>query len=1497
MKMKRHREGKSLQRGIAALLAMALTGVCSAQTAVTLPPGVEAVWDLSQAYRQTTPTRERICINGLWLWQPAKGAMEAVPAGDWGYFKVPGSWPGRQSYIQKDCQRVFANPAWKNVDVGDVTAAWYQREIAVPADWAGRRISLRADCLNSYAAVYLDGKKAGELRFPGGELDLTAQCRPGAAQTLSMLVIAVPLHEVMFSNADTFGSEQVRGHVDRPGLCGDVWLASTPPGPRISDLRVDTSVRKWEVTFGAGLDALAPDAQYVLKAEVSAQGLPDHEFTSQPFTTADLQGSGRFAFTSSWKPEKLWDTNTPENMYQVSLSLLGVDSKVLDIAHPERFGFREMWINGRDFYLNGSRIFIFEEPLEGALLGAAWSTYDTAKEMMLRMRSFGVNLVYSGNFGCEPGAHLSYAEILRAADDVGMLFSLSLPHFDQYDWSASDADRTNGYAAHAEYYLRRVAGDHPSVVAYAMSFNGCGYGCEKDPDMIGGVDGVDPRKEEKASPSQWAQSGPAHALRTQAIVQGFDTTRLIYHHGCGDLGEMSAVNFYVNFTPIQELDDWFGPWSARGTLPVFLAENDSPGCVDFTMYRGWYHGVRHFGEGTVPWEVSAAQWIAQFSGDAAFRISEQEKRELRWESEKFRTTGGWYHWDYPIQFENLDATKPVVAEYITHNFRAFRTWGLSGFTWGEYESSWEPRAGVDRGRRDLKVDWRNLQRPGFSPDYIEARFMSMPTDFEQSDWRPDPEGLAILRNSMPLLAYIAGKPESFTSKDHNFLAGETVQKQVIIINNSRVPVAFDCRWSVALPGVAAGEAKGAVQTGEQQRIPLQFTIPADAAPGPYKLTATVEFGTGESQEDSFQIDVVQRPQAPSVSARIALFDPKGETGKLLSAMNVAYQPVDAKADLSGYDMLVIGKGALTVDGAAPDIMRVRDGLRVIAFEQTSDALEKRLGFRVEEYGLRQVFKRVPDSPLLSGLDTDSLHDWRGSATLLPPRLPQPYKNSYSGEGEVMWCGIQLAHGQRCGRLGSVASVLIEKPACGDFMPVLDGGYSLQYSPLMVYREGKGMVLFCQMDVTGRSEGDPAAETLAGNILQYVAAWKAAETGRKVVYAGDPAGERHLKHSGIVPVSYAAGKLSPNDVLVVGTGGGKPLAADADAVGAFIKGGGRVLALGLDQEEAQSLLPGVQMKKEEHISTLFQPFDQDSPLAGIGPADVYDSSVGHPPLVTGGADAVGDGVLAQAEAGKVLFFQLPPYAVTSVEGEAQSFTADSADAPPGLKHSGLIVTGDCTKAGIVLMHAISTQPISVNDWAASNARWRPEVGKTYTYAVLVKGESGPVAVRLQVQRAGEGFDMAMNGPNTVVPAGKWTDLHGTFKCEKPYPEGWQVCLSCNQVGASFRADMFRLYEGEYVPWGTQSATAAPANLIANPSFDAGTRRYSFQYSEQLNLRRTYRRTSFVMTRALANLGVTCPTPLLSRVSSPLTDKAEERWTEGLYVDQVEAWDDPYKSFNW
>jgi hypothetical protein len=317
---------------------------------------------------------------------------------------------------------------------------------------------------------------------------------------------------------------------------------------------------------------------------------------------------------------------------------------------------------------------------------------------------------------------------------------------------------------------------------------------------------------------------------------------------------------------------------------------------------------------------------------------------------------------------------------------------------------------------------------------------------------------------------------------------------------------------------------------------------------------------------------------------------------------------------------------------------VHDGLKVVIFEQTDDVLEKRFGFRIARYGMRWVFKRVPDHPLLAGLGDDNLWNWRGDSTLLPPR--GTYEFTYHSP-MAKWCDMTITERWRCGSRGSVASVLIEKPAAGDFLPILDCGYALQYSSLMEYREGEGMVIFCQTDVTGRTEGDPAAEALAGNIVRYASSWQPA-VRRAVVYAGEEAGLKHLQAAGISPTSYA-GKLSDEQVLVVGPGGGQQLAAHAAAVKDWVRSGGHVLALGLTGEEASTFLPtGVRTAKAEHIAAYFDAFGADSPLAGVCPADVHNRDPRELPLISGGATVVGDGVLGAMDGAHVVFCQLPPW---------------------------------------------------------------------------------------------------------------------------------------------------------------------------------------------------------------------------------------------------------------
>ncbi len=1293
--------------GTACLVALAVAARGeSAFEDAKLPQGVQAVWDMSKAYRETTPTRERICINGLWRWQPTSNTSNEVPAAGWGYFKAPGCWPGITDYMQKDSQTIYAAPKWKDVRMRDVTAAWHQREIVVPADWSGRRIVVSAEYVNSYAAVYIDRKKAGEIFFPAGEVDITSMCQSGNKHVLSMLVVAMPLKGVMLSYTDSASAREVKGSVARRGLCGDIFLASTPSTKRISDLKIDTSTRNWTISFNVSLQGIEVGKQYTLIADITEKGQKITQFKSGAFEAEDLE-DGRFEFTEKWKPLKLWDIHTPQNMYEMHLSLLNGEGTVLDVLPELRFGFRELWIEGRDFYLNGSRIFLSAVPIDNAHIGAAAATYKAAKESMERLRTLGINFVYTHNYGCQPGSHLGFSEILRAADDVGMLVSFSQPHFSHYDWQEPDADSNNGYARHAKFYVR-AAQNHPSVVMYSMSHNATGYSEDMNPDMI---DGVQDKRD------TWALRNIKKALRAEKIVKGLDPSRIVYHHASGNLGSMHVINFYPNFVPVQEMSDWFGHWSTEGVKPVFTCEYGMPFSWDWAMYRGWYKGKREFGSAGVPWEFCLAEWNSQFFGDRAFNISEMEKKNLRWEARQFREGKLWHRWDYPYRLgaTDLPEREPVFEMYYKDNWRAFRTWGVSGNSPWEHHTLFKLRQGIDRNRREeFEIDWKSLQKPGFSPDYLQERYERMDLAYKRSDWIPTGGGRALIQNNQPLLAYIAGKPTSFTSKDHLFVAGETVEKQIILINNSRVTVTAICSWSLNLPEPIVGAKTITVGTGLNARIPIRLDLPMLTRPDKHQLYLKVTFDTGLVQEDKFAIEVLPRRAQPNIGARVAVFDPKGETSELLKSIKIKFDKVDTDADLGTYEVLIVGKAVLTLDGPAPDISHVRDGLKVLIFEQTADVLEKRLGFRVAEYGLRNVFPRVPNHQALAGLETEHLRDWRGEATILPSKLTYELNPKFNGAPTVTWAGIPVTRAWRCGCKGNVASVLIEKPACGDFLPIIDGGFSLQYSPLMEYREGNGMVLFCQMDVTGRTQSDPAAETLTANILKYVNAWKPSPR-RQAVYLGESAGLAHFQAAGLQPDSYTGSELKADQVLIIGASINK-LATQKDKIHRFLNAGGNLLAINLTQGDVDALLPfKVSMNKAEHINAYFDPLGANSLLAGIGPADVHNRAPRTIPLVSGDAKIVGDGVLAVAQTANVVFCQLAP---------------------------------------------------------------------------------------------------------------------------------WQ-----------------------------------------------------FEHQNNFGLKRTFRRTSFLVSRLLGNMGVSGKTPLLARFSAPVMDSGPGRWLQGFYLDKPQEWDDPYRFFRW
>jgi beta-galactosidase len=485
-----------------------------------------------------------------------------------------------------------------------------------------------------------------------------------------------------------------------------------------------------------------------------------------------------------------------------------------------------------------------------------------------------------------------------------------------------------------------------------------------------------------------------------------------------------------------------------------------------------------------------------------------------------------------------------------------------------------------------------------------------------------------------------------------------------------------------------------------------------------------------------------------------------------------------------------------------------------------------------------------------------------------------------------WCGFDLPRVWRCGNRGDVASALIEKPASGDFLPILDGGFSLQYASLMEYLEGRGMVIFCQTDVTGRTESDPAAEALARNIVRYVSSWKPAPR-RTVVYVGEEAGLKYLQSEGISPAAYA-GNLSADQVLVVGPGGGPQLAANAAAVKDWVRAGGHVLALGLTGEEASAFLPSaVTTTPGEHIAAYFDAFGPDSPLAGVCPADVHSRDPRTLPLVSGGATVVGDGVLGAVAGENVVFCQLPPWQL-DYSGEKMNIKRTFRK----LSFCTTRLLANMGAAGQTKLLQDVSKPLEVHvdPLAEFRGKMRIERGGR---AVVLPGRWQGLALVTGEEPAGwanPGFDDA--AWRAIDVPGAWEDqfadlaaFDGTFLYrvkvtvpaeiaqgeavlvlgavddeDRTYVNGKLVGSITKETNPK---DYWQAVRSYTIPAGTLVAGENVIAVAANDIYQSG--------------------------------GIMCFLNEPDPTAPPA--QTEQRWLDGLYLDVPQEWDDPYRFFRW
>lgn len=1190
----------------------------------SLPPRVVVRWDAESAFRQETPTRGRLCINGLWQFHPDGEGHETPPppGSGWGWLKAPASWvPG--SGVNPIAPDIWE--AEEGLQPARSLVAWYRREVEVPAPWQGRRLFLAADNVVREAEVFINGRRAGSLSWPDGRVEVTPLVKPGGRVEVALRVSALPLAPAEWAKLSPEERRQRTAQVGVRGLCGDVFLESEPRGPRIASVLVMPSVRRQELRLRLEVADVPEKAKVQVEAIASREGKVERQWRSPLLSSPPAEAPLEVAFP--WPRPSLWDIDRP-NLYTLVVRLLDEKGRLWDEFTPLSFGFREVWLEGRQVFLNGRPLHIRALNLQNPARDGGLASEVACSWALQRFRDLGMNLVYLSTYELDWG-QLRYLDgLLEAADKMGFLVAVTMPHVRPIAGVYRDPER-RAYWERVARWMARKAGNHPSVIAYAMNHNYLGYPGDQNPRYL------DAGFTDEAQLPEWSRRGREAARWSEAFVKALDPARLVYHHQCGNFADWITLNCYLNWVPIQERMEWLSLHAQRGKKPLFFVEFGMPHHASFQRHRGapfiWRNEVHA--------EPLNVEYAAILFGDQAYDLRPENLANYDTMAQVYARKGTRFffwevfgnYWAQRIEKDFLD----VKAEYTRFTWPAFRTWGvaaISPWDWSDFGHPPKVR------EVPLKTDWERLQTPGLKPDVVRVEdwFQAPPT--EVVEWTV--LGRTLRPLNQDLLAYIAGKPERFTSRDHLFAPGEKVSKQAVFINDLPEPVVFRYRWRAEVAGksIAQGNGTARVEPGGIAKVPLAFglpSIPRDA-PGELLLEAQVEGKAapavrGAQLRDAFQFRIVNAPAVLQPKATFGLLDPVGRTARMLRQLGVPFLLLSPKEmeKAPPVEVLIIGREALSADEAElwgtlegtfaeaglppqerlkePKVPRlpvwlaefVRKGGRVLVCEQSARVLSQRFGFRVAWPGTRRVFVRCPWHPTMRGLDGELLSLWRGSSTLTLERT----QAGPVGDPVVDWLGFPNTRVWKWGNYGTVASVVIEKPHRGDFLPIVDCEFDLNYSPLLEYRQGKGKVLFCQFDISERTEAEPVVRRLWANLLDDLSQPMAKET-RRTLYAGGGAGERLLEALAVVHEPMGPAEVRPGDLLIVGPGAQEALRAASQRIAEAVREGAIVFGLGLGAQEMQGWLPfPVQVEEREVVFTPL-PRSDFWLLRGLGPSEFH-----------------------------------------------------------------------------------------------------------------------------------------------------------------------------------------------------------------------------------------------------------------------------------------------------
>jgi beta-galactosidase len=1092
-------------------------------------------------------SRAEVSLDGIWRFIPAAAEKGSPPQTGWGYIRVPGSWARRRDRgavmgRPSDLVARGSGPQWKDYDGGRVASAWYERQVPIPIEWRDRVISVRFDRVCTDAIVYANGKECGRVPWPWGSVDITSAVTPGKTADIRVLVAAIADSGMVghFWQNAFMAITYTAASLATRGLTGSVYLESRSSEAHVSDVLIRTSTRKNEIALEVDLaDVKQSGRVHFIADMLNEKGAVEKSFSADVAVAA--KATQTVTASWPWARPRLWDVDQP-HLYTLRLTATGVG---LSDQYNQEFGFRDFWIEGRQFYLNGTIIRLRQPNFNHGPLG-----------------SVGDNFSEYGDWTPDTRGNDSDAgPQLDRADHKGYLAAVFILDANRYmrDRSRNLVWEQNQKQAmeRARVWMRHYR-KHPSVVMWVAGANFFNNAVDMDPRHVG-------RRGWGLNDPRWRQL-MVDAEEMFAGLKQLDPTRVYYSHEGAYTGDVHSMNCYLDVLPLQERDDWLSAWAKDGEMPITMTEFGTP--TDCSCRRG------HDGFGSnIHSEPLLTEYAAIYFGADAYASEDSKYRQ--WLQSQF--LDGMDYKSSQDQLDQFPNMHKIQGLFRRSTWECWRTAGLSG---------------------GLKT-W----------SWIEDELSEI---------------------NFPTLAWIAGQPEAYTAKDHQFASGQKFQKQIVLINDTRQPQHFTGTWTAAVGGeqVGKGELQGALEVSEIRKMPIEITVPrvkaGDKADGQLTLAATI----GEAMHhDTFAFRVFGEGQLSN--GGIAMIDPEGLTDKMLKSLGYTTRAWNGTAAPL---LVAIGRNGLKdgLPGLAALENHVRAGGRLLIFAQDPGWMTKVLGWRVCPKVSRYVFP-IPNSPVSRGVDGDDLRDWTGSSTLIEA-YPK-YVGDYLRGNE----GGQPYAGWHWGNRGGVSSAAIEKPHRSGWTPLLECEFDLAYTPLMELDYGKGRVIVCTLDLEDHVALDPAARLMARHVVDYALHAPLAPRVNGVVYLGDAAGTAWLDKIG---VSYQrSDRMDPSaELLLVGPSA----ATDTATLTAYLEKGGKVFFLPRRQADGP-LGTTLKPAADQFAGSVSVP---DWPEGrGLSASDLrWRTYLDSPPwILSGGVQIGADGLLGRKSVGKgvAIFCQIDP----------------------------------------------------------------------------------------------------------------------------------------------------------------------------------------------------------------------------------------------------------------